>query len=251
MSAPVNQTHPTGVDDLRRRLGFWLRCDPARLLWPSRCLACEADGEDGLDLCGPCVAALPWNASACGRCAQPLPQPAAACGACLSGRASALTEVHAACLYAPPLDRLLLRFKFHGDLAAGRLLTQLMAQAFAGRPRPAALLPVPLHRSRLRQRGYDQALELARPLARSLDLPLLDGLLTRRHATAPQSQLDASARKRNLKDAFHVQPSTLLPLHVTLVDDVMTTGATLQAAALALRRAGVARVDAWVCARVP
>lgn len=251
MSAPVNQTQPTGVDDLRRRLGFWLRCDPARLLWPSRCLACEADGEDGLDLCAACVAALPWNASACGRCAQPLPQPAEACGACLSTRTSALTEVHAACLYAPPLDRLLLRFKFHGDLAAGRLLAQLMAQAFADRPRPAALLPVPLHRSRLRQRGYDQALELARPLAHSLDLPLLDSLLTRRHDTAPQSRLDAAARKRNLKDAFQVQASPLLPLHVTLIDDVMTTGATLQAAALALRRAGVARVDAWVCARVP
>jgi ComF family protein len=114
-----------------------------------------------------------------------------------------------------------------------------------------AVVPVPLHRARLRQRGYDQALELARPLARALGLPLLDHALTRTRATAPQSQLDAAQRRLNLQRAFEVRGNVMLPAHVVLVDDVMTTGATLHAAAVALKRAGAQRVDAWVCARVP
>ena len=257
---------------LRSRLAFWLRNDAARLLWPARCLACGDRGGDGIDLCAACMATLPWNASACLRCAIPLPGPllgagggggagsgrdcSQVCGACLpraagTVRPAPLTEVHAACVYAAPVDRQLLRFKFHHDLAAGGLLAQLMAQALVTVPRPEALLPVPLHRARLRQRGYDQALELARPLAHALGLPLLDGVLRRVRATAAQSQLDASQRRRNLRQAFALPAGSALPAHVALVDDVMTTGATLHAAALTLRRAGVQRVDAWVCARVP
>ena len=147
----------------------------------------------------------------------------------------------------------MLRFKFHNDLTAGRLLSQLMAETCARLPRPDAVIPIPLHRARLRHRGYDQALELARPLARALSLPLLDTALLRVRATSAQSELDANARRRNLRHAFAVAaaPAHALPRHVVLVDDVMTTGATLHAAAKALLRAGVQRVDAWVCARVP
>jgi ComF family protein len=264
MPSAVNRIDPARVDDLRTRLAFWLRNDAARLLWPSRCLVCGDRGGDGIDLCEGCLTALPWNIGACLRCAMPLPlaaadpgpDPVALCGPCLRagtrrrGRASALAEVHASCRYAAPVDRLLLRFKFHRDLGAGALLAQLMAQSLAGRPRPDAVLAVPLHRARLRARGYDQALELARPLARALGLPLLDGVLRRVQATTAQSRLDAVQRRRNLEGAFVVRPGVALPAHVALVDDVMTTGATLQAAALALQRAGVARVDAWVCARV-
>jgi len=260
MPSPVNRIDPSEVDgEARARLGFWLRNDAARLLWPARCLACGDPGGDGIDLCAACATRLPWNASACLRCAIPLPRTESSggddvrvCGACLPGAAGAvpLTEVHAACVYAAPVDRLLLRFKFHRDLAAGGLLAQLMAQALVGAPSPAALLPVPLHRARLRQRGYDQALELARPLARALGLPVLDHVLARIRATAPQSQLDAAQRQRNLQRAFEVRGNARLPAHVVLVDDVMTTGATLHAAAAALKRAGVQRVDAWVCARV-
>lgn len=179
----------------------------------------------------------------------PLPagESAERCGACQRARGS-LLQVRAALVYAAPVDRLLRRFKFHQDLAAGRLLAQLMVEALQQAPRPQAVVPVSLHRRRLRQRGYDQALELARPLARELGLPLVEGL-QRVRATHAQSQLDAAARRRNLRGAFVARPG--LPAHVALVDDVMTTGATLRAAAMALRRAGVKRVDAWVCARVP
>ena len=236
-------------ESLRARLSFWLRNDASRLLWPTRCLACDEAGGELLDLCPACANSLPWHRNACRQCASPLPAPGI-CGGCLV-RPPPLDAARAAFLYAAPLDRLLPRFKFHQDLAAGRLLSQLMAEAFEPLPRPQALVPVPLHRARLRRRGYDQALELARPLARALRLPMRVDLLRRVRDTSAQSRLDAAARRRNLRDAFDVPAGAAVPVHVALVDDVMTTGATLHAAALALRRAGVRRVDAWVCARVP
>lgn len=211
---------------------------------------------DGLDLCASCAAALPWNRRACALCAIPLPAAAAdaacepVCGACLR-RPPPLDSARAAFVYRFPLDRLLPRLKFHQSLPAARLLAVLCAGALADAPRPQAVVPVPLHRARLRERGYDQALELARPLARRHGIALRDDLLRRRRATSRQSRLDAAARRRNLRGAFEVVPGAAPPAHVALFDDVMTTGATLHAAATALRRAGVARIDAWVCARVP
>jgi ComF family protein len=225
MPDPVNRNAALPVDGHRR----WPVVPP----WRPRCLGCGEAGQGRQDLCPGCRAALPWCRPACNRGAAPL------------------QVVVAPFLYAPPLDRWLPRFKFHRDFAAGRLLSQLMLETCAAAPRPSALVPVPLHRARLRQRGYDQALELAKPLARALSLPLRTDLLLRRRATAPQSELHASERKRNLRGAFVANGDVAMPAHVALVDDVMTTGATLAAAADALHRAGVERVDAWVCARVP
>ena len=226
-----------------------------RALWPPTCLACGAPGDDPADrdLCHRCHARLPWQRAACRRCALPLPDASAPgiCGACLA-RGSPLTEVHAAFAYAAPLDRLLPMLKFHQSLASARLLSALMQHAFADIATDAGtavLVPIPLHARRLRQRGYDQALELARPLARAFGLPLRSDVLRRTRATRAPSRLDKTGRARNLRSAFHVRPHRL-PARVILVDDVMTTGATLEAAAQALRAAGVARVDAWVCARV-
>lgn len=246
MHRPVNFEAAPPVDgDLRRATRAL-----GAVLWPSRCLLCGDPGADGRDLCAACAATLPWNLAACGRCALPLPVPTPACGTCLR-RPPLVQATRAVFVYGFPLDRLLPRLKFHDGLAAGRLLAQLAAEGLANAERPEALVPIPLHRDRLRNRGYDQSLELARPLARQLDLPLRHDLLRRVRATAPQSRLDAKARRRNLRDAFEVCSKRPLPAHVALFDDVMTTGATLHAAARALRQAGVARVDAWVCARVP
>lgn len=222
-------------------------------LWPARCLVCDGPclGQpSGRDLCAHCELDLPWSRAACARCAIPLPLAAAACGQCLR-KPPPLDATTAAFVYAAPLDRLLPRLKFHDGLPVARLLGELMREAFAGAEQPQALIPVPLHAQRLRERGFDQALELARPLARVLGTPLRLDLLRRDKPTAAQSRLDAAQRRANLRGAFSVAASADLPAHVALFDDVMTTGATLHVAAQALKRAGVKRVDAWVCARVP
>ena len=240
MAGTVNRSLPGKVDG----------CLAAPLAWlfALRCMVCGERGTNGRDLCGACHAALPWQGPSCSRCALPLPQPGQ-CGQCLHAPPP-LDDVHAVFDYAFPLDRLLPRLKFHRDFAAGRVLSQCMADRLAALPRPDALIPIPLHRARLRSRGYDQALELARPLAHALQLPLLGNALQRSKVTTAQSRLDADARQRNLHGAFAVARGARLPAHVVLLDDVMTTGATLHAAARVLRRAGVRRLDAWVCARV-
>jgi len=217
-------------------------------LLPHRCLVCGEPGV-GDDLCGLCRTALPWNRQACLRCGLPLPQAEPACGECLKNPPPFAVS-RAALVYAFPLDRLLLRFKFHGDLAAGRLLSQLFCEGARVDELPQALLPVPLHASRLRERGYDQALELAKAIARKTGVPLHRHALRRVRGTARQSELGLAARQRNLRGAFAVANDSL-PKHVALIDDVMTTGATLRECATTLLRAGVERVDVWVIARAP
>ena len=141
------------------------------------------------------------------------------------------------------------RFKFHGDLAAGALAATLLSWSLDPAEAPQALLPVPLHRGRLRQRGYDQALELARALSAQCGIPLLANRLRRVRRTLPQTELGADARLRNVQGAFALRGRQPWPRHVALVDDVMTTGATLAECAHVLLEAGVARVDVWTVAR--
>lgn len=145
------------------------------------------------------------------------------------------------------------RFKFGRNLAAGRVLSELWIESIdrASIPRSASIVPVPLHASRLRARGFNQALELAKPLAVALCVPLCADLLRRDRATAAQIELPADVRRRNLKGAFSVSNAEKLPLHVVLLDDVMTTGATVHECARVLKRAGVERVDVWALARAP
>ncbi len=223
-----------------------------RVLLPPRCLLCGAAGAGGRDLCAGCAADIAFNTPCCPRCALPLEAPAPLCGECLK-REPPFASAWAPFRYGHPLDLLEARFKFRADLAAGRVLAGLLAdRACADVPSlPELVVPVPLHPARLRERGYNQALELARPLARALAIPLRHDLLVRTRATPPQTGFDAQTRRRNLRGAFAVAPGSVLPAHVALVDDVMTTGATLHECARVLRRAGVARVDAWALARAP
>lgn len=231
----------TAVDGWLARAGF-------ALIGPT-CVLCAAPGEPGRDLCPACDRALPRNTCACPRCALPLAAPAPACANCLR-RAPPMAATRAALRYEGDARRLLPRYKFGADLAAGRVLAGLLVEAVAGAPRPDLVLPVPLHPARLRERGFDQAWELARAVARELALPARCDLLRRTRATPAQTGLDAAARRRNLRDAFSADPG-VRGRHLALVDDVMTTGATVAAAARALRRAGAASVDVWVVARAP
>ncbi len=220
------------------------------LVLPLRCLLCGAAGANGIDLCVDCAAELPRNRSCCARCALPLATPAAMCGECLR-RAPPWDAAWAPFRYGWPLDRLESRYKFGSDLAAGRVLATLWQREPCPVELPQLLLTVPLHRSRLRRRGYNQAWELARPLARELGVPLRHDALQRLRHTEAQTELDAIGRRRNVRGAFALHAGIELPAHVALLDDVMTTGATLAECARVLRRAGVQRVDVWALARAP
>lgn len=155
--------------------------------------------------------------------------------------------------YAPPIDALIQRAKFSGDLACARLLGLLMAEGIRRRQPslPQTLIPVPLHRGRLATRGYNQALELARPIARALRLPIEPACVARVRATAEQTGLSAKARGDNLRDAFAVRhrDRNRIGDDVAIIDDVMTTGHTVDALADAMKQSGVRRVRVWVCAR--
>ncbi|HRQ63316.1 MAG TPA: ComF family protein [Xanthomonadaceae bacterium] len=221
----------------------------ARVLLPPRCLLCGAAGADGRDLCAGCAAELHANAPACVRCAEPLTVSVELCGRCQK-KPPPFAAAFVPFRYAWPLDGLEARFKFHGSLAAGRVLAELWIERWREEPppRPQAVVPVPLHASRLRRRGYNQALELARPLARTLSVPLRLDLLARTRATEAQSELDRRHRKRNVRGAFTAGDVEGLD-HIAVLDDVMTTGSTLAECASVLHRAGVSRVDVWALAR--
>jgi len=235
-------TRREALSNFGRRLQHWLL--------PLRCLLCGAPGSNGIDLCAGCVADLPRNRSCCARCALPLAVPAALCGEC-QRRPPPWDAAWAPFRYAWPLDRLESRYKFGRDLAAGRVLSTLWQAEPRAVALPELLVPVPLHRGRLRQRGYNQALELAKPLAKALGIPLRHDLLQRQRATPAQTELDAITRRHNVRGAFAVRSAVPLPTHVTILDDVMTTGATLAECTRVLKRAGAKRVDVWALARAP
>ena len=215
--------------------------------WSGPCVLCLA--EAGSDrVCEACSRSLPRPGAACPRCALPLPA-AQACGSCLA-HPPAFDATVAAFEYRFPIDRLVQRFKFAGDLAIGRWLGECLAQAVAIERRPDILVAAPIGRARLRERGFNQALELARAVARAHRLPIDPGLVAKVCDTPPQQGLTRSERRANLRDAFRVRGS-ISGAHIAIVDDVMTTGATAEAMARALRGAGAGRVVAWVLARTP
>jgi len=140
--------------------------------------------------------------------------------------------------------------KFRGRLNVARLLSECLLLSLRERmvPLPELLIPVPLHPRRLSERGYNQALEVARPLGRTLRVRLDTASCIRVQATAPQAGLEKEARKRNIRGAFQtIRPPSAR--HVALVDDVVTTGSTVSELTKVLKQAGVERVDVWAVAR--
>ncbi|WP_245682191.1 ComF family protein [Billgrantia gudaonensis] len=220
-----------------------------RYALPGRCAFCLGATDPGQPWCTGCFAELPWNLAACPRCGEP--QYGAAgrvCGACLS-RPPAFDRTHAPLCYAGEVLGLVQRFKFHASPRAGTVLLALLESALPETVRawPEAMVAVPLHPQRARQRGFDQAEWLARRLVRRLGCPLKRAVRVR--DTRSQRGLDRTARRRNLSEAFRI--GGVLPRRVVLVDDVMTTGGTLDALARACRQAGAEAVEVWVVARTP
>lgn len=219
-------------------------------LFPVTCYLCLDPGQKpALDLCAACEADLPRNDSACPMCAAAVPDPGELCYRCRR-RNRAFDAAYAPYRYEFPLPELIHRMKYRGQLPITRILGCVLGKRLTerGAPQVDAIVPVPLHAARERQRGYNQAREIAVFAARELGLPVQDRLARRIRETTEQTGLAAGARRRNLRGAFMVDASAV-PSRVAIVDDVLTTGATAEALALALRRAGCRRIEVWAVAR--
>jgi ComF family protein len=171
------------------------------------------------------------------------------CGRCLK-RSPRFDAVSAGFLYAFPVDKLIARLKFGHTLAVSALLGREMCAALASQPRPDFMLAVPLSEKRLRERGFNQATEIARVIAKELRVPLASGVCERQRHTAPQMGQPLAQRRANLRNAFRCNTS-VKGARIAVVDDVMTSGATLDEIARTLKRAGALRVTGWIVARTP
>lgn len=221
--------------------------------WPSLCAVCHGWGLQRV--CAECVQRFANEVPRCQRCAIRVPVGVDVCGECLV-EPKPLERSVAAVDYAYPWDGLITQFKFHGALDLAPALARCLADAVARgtAPRPSLLLPVPLSDARLRERGYNQAWELARRLARRLRCQADARLLLRVRDTPHQLAFPPEQRAGNVRAAFAIEPRRQAELRgrtVTLVDDVMTTGATAAEAARMLLQAGAERVHLWVVARTP
>jgi len=207
------------------------------------CLLCGAESGPEL-LCPACIAELPALAESCPRCALPSPG-GSVCGSCLASPPH-FDATTASWIYEFPCDRLVQALKYRARLA----LASFFARSLASRlgPEIDLLVPMPLHPRRLAQRGFNQAVEIARGLAEHTGLVLLRRATRRVKDTAPQAELPYEERARNVRGAFACDLD-LSGKRVAVIDDVMTTGATLNELARVLKRAGAARVENLVIAR--
>ena len=214
-------------------------------LWWGQCLLCRQDCDRQTLLCRPCREELPALDSPCPGCALPLTATDAHCGHC-QRRPPPWQRMQVLADFVPPYTRLIHDLKYHQRPLNGRLLGRLLAER-AAPPLPQAILPVPLHWWRQWRRGYNQAEEIALGVAQVLSIPVETGLLCRIRATASQTQLSRRQRRHNLKDAFRLKPVPYQ--HVALLDDVITTGATMSELTRLLHRQGVACVEVWAVCR--
>lgn len=224
--------------------------DPSRWPLPGGCQICLAWG--GERICTPCQARFAPTVKRCPACALAMPGPH--CAACLRERLP-LSGAVAAVDYSAPWDALLHGLKYQGQLGAAPALGQLLASAVQCSAPPSAgllLMPVPLHPRRLCERGYNQSELLAQAVGQALVRPVQADWLQRVVDTPSQTQLTRAQRQRQLAQAFVLRPGCSVEgLDIALIDDVMTTGATMAALAHLLTRHGAASVQAWAVARTP
>lgn len=222
-------------------------------LLPTVCAVCR--GWDASRVCGQCLARFARSVPRCIRCALELPAGVSVCGECVRSAPDFDSGI-AALSYAYPWDGLISSFKFHAALDLAPLLADLLWQAVRhGKAlRPHWVLPVPLSADRLRERGYNQAWELARRIASHTGCRTDPALLLRTRSTPHQLALPRARRAANVQGAFTLEPrrrGLLRKANVALVDDVMTTGSTANELARLLKQAGAAHVQVWVVARTP
>ena len=224
-------------------------------------MLCLEPSHNAQALCKPCENDLPYLGHACKQCAIPLDTDTVTLCAQCQRKPPAQDHALSVFLYDPPIDQLISQFKFHQRLSYGRLLGILMAkhikQHYQQHPQesPQAIIAVPLSRKRLAERGFNQAEKLSRPIAKELNLPILQRICQRNRDTPAQLSLPAKDRQKNLRNAFDItRPLTLKGeaiRHIALIDDVMTTGATLESLAKTVKQSGVETVSLWSLARTP
>ena len=219
-------------------------------LFPPICLLCGSPGFASRDLCYSCYTHLPRNTQCCFQCADflEIATTTALCGRCLS-KQPAFDRTYAPFIHQGAIRHMVTSLKFNKQHQNARLLGLLLAEHLGPLAEmPDYIVPVPLHKTRYRQRGYNQAIEIAGVLSKQFDIPLALNQCRRYRDTPHQTQLSAKQRRKNVKNAFMlVKP--IHANHVAIVDDVMTTGSTAHELAAMLKKSGVGKVDVWVCAR--
>jgi ComF family protein len=220
-------------------------------LFPARCILCGNKGVENRDLCAACYVELPRNSPRCYRCASDFDAPHSQtriCPKCFAD-APAFDETLAPFVHHRAIRYLIIQLKFHHHYPSARLLGGLLADYVKQTAElPDCIIPVPLHKNRYRERGFNQSIEIARVVAKNLSVPLDLKSCQRQRDTAHQVGLSGEERNDNMKNAFSVAPH-FRARHVALVDDVMTTGSTVHELAAALKKAGCHRVQVWVCSK--
>lgn len=223
-------------------------------LLPHTCILCGYHALDYRDLCHACLSELPFMLHACIRCAKPLfhVKQNTTCGYCLN-QAPIYDRTYALFLYEPPITQIIMNLKFGQALINARMMGELLSDKivhawYHEQSLPEAIIPMPLHPKRMKQRGYNQAVEIARPIAKILKLPLETSRCQRIINTSAQATLTALARKENVKNAF-LMTEKLPYQHVAVIDDVITTGHTMTEFCRTLKHSGVNVIDVWCCAR--
>ena len=220
-----------------------------RLLIPAPCLLCGQTLSQGSNLCAACIRDLPRPSHRCPVCALAVNGAQQRCGQCLT-HPPAFSAARAGLDYDAAVRLLIHRLKFSGDTSVlDDLIAPLLEAIGPEQGRPDAIVPVPLHPARRRQRGFNQARLIANRLGKALSVPVLGTCVRRNRTGAPQSRLSARARRNRLRAAFEV--TAPLPPRVAIVDDVMTTGGTAESLATSLLRGGAEDVVVWVLARTP
>lgn len=220
-------------------------------LLPPTCILCNNPGFNRWDICYDCYNQLPWAQHQCPRCAAFLANTSLLdlpCGTCQQ-QAPAFDRTIAVFKYQHTIRYLVTHLKFNTQYKHARLLGSLLAEAFSkSAERPEAIIPMPLHPNRFKERGFNQSIEIARVVSKQLQMPLLLNHCIRHRDTLHQTHLTQTKRRENVRNSFAlIKPVPVK--HVAILDDVMTTGSTLHELALVLKNAGVKRVDAWACAR--
>ena len=213
---------------------------------PRSCVLCGAETKK-TPLCAPCHTQLPYQpAQCCPICALPVTQNDI-CGQCLK-HPPTFDHTLAAFVYAFPVNSLIHALKYGGNLALAGILADPLIALAENTTKPDLLVPMPLHRNRLRERGFNQSMEIARIISRKLDIPILDAGCERILDTLPQASLNLKQRADNIRGAFACSKN-LEGLKVVIVDDVMTSGATINELSKTLRAQGAKEVSAWIVAR--